>query len=229
MSDRVLDFFAHRSLTEAPGPDITIRLTVTGSTYIDSFVSVVFEGQQCIYGSQLTTSSFFRSVIGKPARQWPELAEKLNLQFLLQRPLESLNTVEQGLFKALFLVYLWVEPNLWPNKAAPWDTLLFDEFIVDFTGRPGTQPFIYFPPKELQEASANQLQRLYDLTLLCRLEITDASGKAKRFFKPLNVPGLLIAKFDPDRPNGGPTYALWSMIRHRMQQKVQGFVNRSAS
>jgi hypothetical protein len=171
-------------------------------------------------------SGFFQSVSGKPVREWPGIAETFGIQFQIP---QSLTTVISQLSKAALLTYLWVEPNLLPNRSSPWETLLYDEFIVDNTGRPGTQPFIYFPPRELQSVPVDQsIKRLYELTLLCKVDIIDQSGVWNRFFTPLNVPGLLIAKFDPGKPGGGPTYALWSKIRQRMQQRVQKFVTRSA-
>ena len=207
-----------------------VRLTVReGRSYLDSDIMVELDEMELLRGGQLAISQLFRRFVGQPVRRWPDLATENGPPFRLPRPAASLSSAEQMLLKAVCLVYLWVEPDLLPQRTPQWRTRLLDEFIVDYAGREGQQSFIYFPPEDLQGPSEHQLNRLHELGLLSRLDIHQDQDVVTRFFTPLVVPGLPVASFDPEQPTGGPVYAYWLRIRNRMQARVQRFISREVT
>lgn len=205
-------------------PECEVRLQIDGATYSDSRVWVAFDGSPFLRTTQIGFHRFCQEVTGKPARMWPEIAHQHG-DVVLTVP-GPLSTVEQNLLKACFLTYLWDEPLFIPRPAKELSRALLDEFIIDNTGRIGTQPFIYYPPAPLQD-EGEAAARLYGLRLLCRAAVKADAGQIDRIFTPLVVPGVLTARINDGTPAGQAAQKLWIDIREACDAALRKFTQRN--
>jgi hypothetical protein len=199
---------------------VSWSLTVEGPSYGEGRVHVALDGRRLIEAAQPDFHAFVAATNGRPVRAWEEVGKSLGI--VLQLP-EQRSTVLDNLLKAGSLVYQWLEPAFVARNAESLEHELVDQIIIDHTGAPGRQPFLYFLSEFYGRAS--ETERLFALQLLSRAIVSIGNSEIVRYFKPLAVPAVMIAKFDRSRPDGGDAYALWQAIRKRMTAAIERVVD----
>jgi hypothetical protein len=160
--------------------------------------------------------ALFSRAMGVPARDWVAVAANIGLN--LEFPARY-TTLEQNLIKATFLLALWLEPSVVATShPVSLEHELIDNIIVDYSGAPERQRYIYFPRQDLPAAVTD---RLYRLHLLCRAHICVDQRHVTRHFVPLITPGVSPHAFDPGKIDGGPSYRAWQNIRRDMGRCVE--------
>jgi len=153
--------------------------------------------------------------IGTPARDWLAIAGSLGVSFAFPT---SYTTTEQNLAKAAFLIALWLEPYIVASRPPSVTNELIDSIIIDYSGSPGRQRYIYFPRTGLPDQA---LERLYRLHLLCRARISVNNETITRHFVPLVTPGISSHAFDAGLATGNINYRTWQNIRRDMGHCIQ--------
>jgi len=153
--------------------------------------------------------------IGRPAHEWSALDLGGGVHASVP---ESYSAIQQNLAKAGLLVSLWLEPWLLRSDSEQ-PPELHDDLIVDYTGAPGRQRYLYFLGSINDDGL---LDRLFRLHLICRIDlaIEDVSPR-QYYFIPLVVPGVALHWFDEAHPSGGSTYRAWGRIRAQMARRAQ--------
>ncbi|HWB53637.1 MAG TPA: hypothetical protein VG722_05570 [Tepidisphaeraceae bacterium] len=231
-------FTSMRSPAKPPSASLlpkecVVELTVEGATYSDGTVAVKFDDHPFVQAAQPDFDRFCREITGQPARIWADVARGLTNPVTVTAPVQPFSTIEQNLLKACFLTYLWQAPLFIRRPFALTGSTLLDEFIIDYTGRPGRQPFIYYPPAQLQERSlpaegrVTPHQRLYILRILCRLQMTAGGGQLNRVFMPLVVPGVPNRLISDHTPTGAKAMEIWRGILDASEAKLREFARRN--
>jgi len=120
------------------------------------------------------------------------------------------------LFRALCVAYLWAELEFKKHSEAV-SHKLYDEYIIDYTGKTGRQPYFYYLPKEIHARGDNEihLRKLYELALLFRLDIRVDDGPTDNiYFKPPNVPVTSDSEI-------GAALPLWDEIMKNISKRFQ--------
>lgn len=189
-----------------------------GNDYASLEVELRVDKDVLLKTSQKNFHEFCARAIRVGSRQWSNVASDIGMTLKAQPVYE---TVEQNLIKAGLFVALWLEPHLISYGPSDLGAELLDRVIVDYTVQRGASKHIYFPPEDvLRRAPRDALQRLYDLRLLCRLWLRVGQRTIDRYFVPLVAPGVLVARFDTQLPNGGVAYKTWQSIRTRMRARL---------
>ena len=98
---------------------------------------------------------------------------------------------------------------------------LYNEFYLDWTGRTGTQPLIYFPPQTVY-AEEPTLSKLFSLQLLFKLSTHFKTRQNGTFyFMPFNIPKI-------DRNVLGTSMAVWMQILNAREIAIKRFTDRHA-
>lgn len=160
----------------APKDDVEIRLC----------------GTLLYCGPEDAWAAFCDASLGHIYREWLRKLYKMTPSLRAAKYDFKNSTQCLMLFRALCVTYLWAELEL-KRHSEPETILqkLFDEYIIDYTGKIGRQPYFYYLPREThaRQGVESHLQRLYGLALLFRLDIkvnNDETGRI--YFKPPNVP-----------------------------------------
>lgn len=196
-------------------PDSRITLRFDDGQAAATTATLTMDQHPVCRATRAEVYAVFARVIGAPARDWAEAANTVGVQLTLP---PNINTIEQNLAKATFLIALWLEPSVIASHPAPLTHELIDTIIVDYSGVPGRQRHIYFPQQNLP---AQTVERLYRLHLLCRIQITIGGGVTDRYFVPLVTPGVGAHVFDPAHTNGGESYRAWQDVRRNMGRCIQ--------
>ncbi len=122
------------------------------------------------------------------------------------------------------MVALWIEPGLVSSNIRDVQDSLSGEIIVDYSGTPGTQRYVYFPSEALQGESQVLLDRLYSLHLLCRATVVLGKDLVERFFVPIVTPAVLESRFDEGLAERQSAHRLWRAIRRELDAKVRRVV-----
>lgn len=222
MSEATIEIRGRRGPPDDPmasnreGTECVVRANIVGDRYLNAAATLDYDGRRIMNASQNLFHAFCRFTMGKPYRAWQNAADlpeagQQGLEFQLPA---RVSTTEQNLLKSCFLTYLWIEPRLL-GPTRDLDALLIDEFIMDYTGAPGPQPLIYFLPTEYQNPDSEELARLYELRILCRLTVTKDQVGIQRYFTSLVIPGIRASEL------GRQADRTWSEIKHRMLAAIR--------
>ncbi len=123
---------------------------------------------------------------------------------------------EVSLFKALFLIYNWVEIAFTDAYAVSIGSKIYNEFIIDYNNQVGSQQDIYFIRKELiTNSNKIYLNKLIEVNLLVKLNMLggDTFGNFETYFIPLIKPGVSRDYFTSQQdPTGEKSYTFWKKI-----------------
>ena len=145
--------------------------------------------------------------IGKPLRTWPQWFGQVGLSIEIA---PDYNTQRANAIKALGLFCVWIEPAI--RRGTGLESMLFDEVIVDYTGAPGQQPYIYvLPERQQQETPAHA--RLFQLGLLAKFTLQGQS-EGQRWFKPLVTPIIRVEQL-------GIAERLWARTKDDMRAALR--------
>ena len=137
------------------------------------------------------------------------------------------NFYEQQAFKSLVLIYHWLELSLLNPNDLDVKMNLYNEFILDWNYTPGVQNTIYLINENYTIDSENKplLEKLVDVNLLCRINITTELKELTNYFIPLLTPGVSIeylrSKSDSD---GSKTNKLWKTILNERNKRMSNWV-----
>ncbi len=135
--------------------------------------------------------------------------------------------IESSLLKSIFLIYNWIELPLTAPEDLNLKEKLSDEFVVDWTNQPEPQKDIYFiDEKRCISDNQSSINKLIDLNLLARLEITVNNKLLVSYFIPLYKPGVSRELFiTASDTRGNTTYNLWQQILNERNIRISKWVN----
>lgn len=137
---------------------------------------------------------------------------------------------EIGLFKSVFLIYSWVELAFTDAYAVQLSNRIYNEFIVDYSNKVGTQNDLYFIKQAMiVPENLPLINRLMEINLLASALFSDNEiGTYQTYFIPLIRPGVSREHFNsPGDLNGNKTYELWkTILRDRDARISNWFTNR---
>ncbi len=158
-----------------------------------------------------------------------------HLAFLLQaqfggdgfsESLATKGTLELSLLKSVFMIFMWVENSVMEPFWFSLKQRIYNEFIIDYTGRPEAQRDIYFiSDKYNTEAYQSHLTRLLELNLLNRCDFRSGATSFRSYFIPFIKPGVSRELFahGSDR-NGNTTYSLWKHILDDRDLRMRSWI-----
>lgn len=194
---------------------LEIRLDAEDMPKESSMFSLAY-GERSINISASTFYSLSQNVKGSVGQLDITLAlNRLNIDPNFANSFLSKSLTEVSLFKSIFLIYYWVSIAFTDPYAISIDSKVYDEFIVDYNNKLGSQPDIYFIKHGLISSSTQPyLDRLVELNLLVKLSLGNkVLGHKTSYFIPLIKPGVsreyFTNKFDI---HGDKTYGLWKEI-----------------
>ncbi|KFF22916.1 hypothetical protein [Chryseobacterium sp. JM1] len=137
------------------------------------------------------------------------------------------NFYEQQAFKSLLLIYTWLELSLMNPNDLDIKKGFFNEFIIDWNFKPQSQHSIYLLNESvIIPNNFIYLDKLLELNLLNRIEITLEDKILKNYFIPLLTPGVSLEYFISDfDKNGQKTQRLWKQILKDRDYRIQTWVN----
>ena len=157
---------------------------------------------------------------------------KLLLMFLNRgmniQNLTNNKAIENSLLKSIFLIYHWIELPLTSPFELNLKKQLHNEFIVDWTNQPEPQKDIYLiDEKYCIEKNQTSLNKLVDLNLIARLNVTTLNGTIfTSYFIPLVKPGVSRELFATASDTlGNWAYNLWQQILQDRNIKLSNWVN----
>ncbi len=204
----------------------------------DSFVQVIRNEVTIFSLPKSVLFIFAQNIRGVEFRQVGEiLAAQTG-----DRNYTTISNQEVGLVKALFNLYLWLEfaiiaanfdpinnpANVFVPNTKPLviEDYLFDEFVLDYTGKAGTQKDIYLLPQNFLTSEENKLiVQLMNLNLISRVTLVVNHLQKENYFVSLLKPGR-----NPDYyksnidPTGNLTIALWNKILYARDKRIKKFV-----
>ena len=141
--------------------------------------------------------------------------------------LQNITVEEIGLIKSIFNIYIWLEISLIKGHELDIENMIYDEFIIDYTGRPGKQKDIYFLSKNIvPETHPFIIKKLVNLNLLCKLEVTYGLGSHTTYFIPFSKPGIPMGDFASENDKSGEvTYKFWKKILHEREHRIRRFIH----
>ncbi|MFC0516772.1 hypothetical protein ACFFGT_21375 [Mucilaginibacter angelicae] len=138
------------------------------------------------------------------------------------------NSLELGLLKSLFSIYSWIENYLTSTNLEGLKKSIYNEFIIDYTGRPEPQKDIYFiSEKYLTTKNRPHILRLKALNLLNSITFNYDKGQYESFFIPFIKPGVTRDLFKGNEfdLNGSITYELWKSILEDRDFRIRYWIN----
>ena len=134
--------------------------------------------------------------------------------------------LEIGLLKALFLIYNWVELPMTDPITLQLKSRIYDDFVIDYSGKPEIQKDIYFIKEEnLTENNRKYIDRLQDLNLLAKTIIDTNSKQYETYFIPLIKVGVSKSNFKSDfDKDGSKTYKFWSEILDQRDKRIKYWI-----
>lgn len=154
------------------------------------------------------------------------LSIDFDLSNLFIDSLKSKGDIEIGLFKSVFLIYNWIEIALTDAYAVNLSDRIYDDFIIDYSGKPEVQKDIYFiNSRYLESTYLPSIQRLLDLNLLASASFDTNVGNLKTYFIPLIKPGVSREFFNTEfDENGNKTYGLWKNILSDRDFRIKNWI-----
>lgn len=161
-------------------------------------------------GATSQVLSAYAQCIGMALRDWPPSFRRVALELIA---IDGYDTARSNAVKAVGLFAVWLEPMVLSGGEGVSADSLSSEVIVDYTGAPGQQPYIYVLSSKFQKDD-DAHARLYELGLLSRLTVTIDSKVLHWWFKPLVTPIVRLDRL-------GASERLWSGIKNEMQAAVR--------
>ncbi|GFD75378.1 hypothetical protein KUL113_47980 [Tenacibaculum sp. KUL113] len=134
--------------------------------------------------------------------------------------------IEIGLLKALFLIYNWVELPMTDPATLQLKSRIYDDFVIDYSGKPEIQKDIYFiKEKNVMENNQKYIDKLQDLNLLAKTIIDTNSEQYETYFIPLIKVGVSKSNFKSDfDSDGSKTYKFWSKILNQRDKRIKYWI-----
>lgn len=166
----------------------------------------------------LNGSHFFQFAEKIRGASKEKIANKLieyNLSEEFSRFFLTKNEIEVSLFKSVFLIFIWVEVALTDAYAVSIDSKIYNEFIVDYSGKPESQNDIYFVNKDIiTNENIPYIEKLIEVNLLVSVLFrSKLLGEYQTYIIPLIKPGVSREYFKHSKdPAGEKTYSFWKKI-----------------
>jgi hypothetical protein len=141
--------------------------------------------------------------------------------------LKKKSKTEINLLKALFLIYNWIELPMTDPIEMNLEQRIYDDFIIDYTGKPESQEDVYFiDKKHITSANLPKIQRLIDLNLLVKATIEVGNNNYETYFIPLLKPGIPKKYFETEFDiSGVETNNLWKSILFDRDLRIKNWIN----
>jgi|GEM_PF-1195204 len=206
--------------------DIGLRLEFGGNLGIAT-AELIYRDNSLLLGTVSTLSNFAQTTKGYPPSQ---LAFLLQAQFGGNGFLESFATkgaLELSMIKSVFMIFMWVENSLMEPHLFSLRQKIYNEFIIDYTGRPEPQKDIYFiSDKYNTVAYQPHLTRLLELNLLNRCDFQSDATSFRSYFIPMIKPGVSRELFTHGSDfTGNTTYGLWKHILDDRDLRMRSWMN----
>jgi len=146
---------------------------------------------------------------------------------------EEMNVFSFNTFKALFLLFDWLEIPLMNQEYNELDIekTFYDDFVVDWTNKPESQNDIYLIKKEhIIEKNFEALHHLIKINLLCEISISPyKKQEIISYFTPLNQPGIPkeLFYFTDSKSRRVSAYNFWRTIIEERDTRIRNWsINR---
>ncbi|MFM2394505.1 MAG: hypothetical protein RLZZ546_2487 [Bacteroidota bacterium] len=142
----------------------------------------------------------------------------------------NLNTYQEyGMIKSLFNTYLWVETyflDAFQNEDRNIENIIYDEVIIDYSGRLGKVDDMYLLPKEysIDKQYEKIVSHLLSINLLCKIDIDINGIKYPSYFIPFIKPGVERKLYRNDDID---TYPFWNMLLSYRDKKLKELFSQS--
>jgi hypothetical protein len=165
---------------------------------------------------------FSKKLKGLPIEGLPDHLEIDGWEGRVKKQLVGKSLTELSLFKSLFLIYSWIELPLTSPQELNLQALIYDNFTIDYSGRPEPQKDIFFISKELIEPNYEKsIEVLTDLNLLASLTIIlSDTNILKTYFIPLLTIGVSPKLFGSEK-----VYYLWNKILKDRDRRISYWFN----
>lgn len=190
--------------------------------YYDGLKKLFFRNAEEFY-------RFAEKIKGTPFERLSSLFTEKNSSPQFFGFLISRNIIELSLFKSILLIANRLEISLTEPQPIDFSSQIYNEFIIDYTGRPEPQMDIYFlDSKFLDTKYSESIKKLLELNLLVELKISHESITDRTYFIPLVKPGVSKIYFvtDSDK-SGNKTYELWRELLKQREIKINNWVNQN--
>lgn len=195
--------------------DCRASLTIQGTAFSDATADMKYENMD-IYAQLDAFHAFCNSAKGRNWNDWDHIATESSTH-VIGGNFTELPTVDGNLLKATLLLYLWCESAIVTQNPSALYDLLYDEFILDYTGTVGPQNHVYFLPQSLtKEETKNAREKLYELSILSRLTVQFDKESLCTYFTPLRLPMVGIHSFETDT-----NYKYWTTVKAHMARKLR--------
>ncbi|MCK7556532.1 hypothetical protein MKQ70_16515 [Chitinophaga sedimenti] len=171
--------------------------------------------------------SFTEEAKGASKEKLYILSDKYNLDRNFRDAILGKGPIEIGLFKAVLLIYGWIETALTDPDVSSMNEKIHDDFIIDVNYNSIPQNDIYFIKSSyLNGAYDMQLEKLVDLNLLAVASVSSVAGNFNTYFTPLVAPGASRENFTSESDKSGmKTYSLWREILNDKHNRISSWHN----
>lgn len=199
----------------------SFSLNLEQPVYIDyGDIQLKFSNRQRFY-------TFSEKVKGASLEKIILLSQEYQLNPTFTNSLIRKGEIEIGLFKSIFLIYSWIEIAITDAYAVNISDMIYNKFLIDYSGKPEVQKDIYFlDSKYIVEEYSPILQKLMDLNLLVSCKLVTIAGNFQTFFIPLIKPGVSREYFKTDfDKNGNKIFDFWKKILDDRDAKIRHWIN----
>lgn len=206
-----------------------IRLKWEYKQYDENPVLIFYDEINLIFPNRSTFHSYILQSKGASKEKLYLLSKKFNLKREFINLILSMGQLEIGLFKAILLIFEWVEVAYTDAYAVLIKDKIYNDFLVDYNSKPIVQEHIYFIKNKYCDQSYDvYLAKLIDLNLLVSATFYSSFGKYNTWFIPLIKPGVSRENFQSEFDHtGNRTYNLWMEILGDRDSKINSwFKNR---
>jgi hypothetical protein len=205
---------------------LDIKLSGTFSFAENSTIFLGYSNHHLTFNNRQDFYRFSEKIKGASLEQIVLLSQDFNLSPLFIESLREKGDIEIGLFKSIFLIYNWIEIALTDAYAVNLGDKIYNEFIIDYSGKLEVQKEIYFiNTKYLDSNYLPSIQRLLDLNLLASASFETNVGNYQTYFIPLIKPGVSREFFNTEfDKNGSKTYGLWKDILNDRDSRIKYWI-----
>ena len=136
---------------------------------------------------------------------------------------ENSSFYEMQALKSILLCFHWMDLSISNENDLDIDKVLYDEFIIDWNYQVNPQNAIYLLQKKYtqHEKYNNQLKRLLELNLLCKITISIDQEHLDNYFIPLLTPGVKLEYYKNDSDLSGiETNNLWKTLLKEKSRRI---------
>ena len=208
--------------------DLEISLIGDFSFYAETAIELLYENTPLYIKDRHSLFKISEKIKGSSLDRLILILQDYRIGNNFTQILKDKSRTEISLFKSLFLLYHWVELPLTNPSELNLENQIYDNFIVDYTSNVGPQEDIYFIKKEhLKESNFKLIQRLIELNLLVKGEITTKDEKEfEIYFTALLKPGVPFEFFKTEFDKSGVnTYSLWKNIISDRDSRFKRWIN----